>query len=206
MSKLSVAVVLVLVSILDLDASAQQTEFDPENFILELNEHLESHSGVTVSGKVLPDSSMTLLDQDWAEHIARNPQSFGILALDEDKHVVDIFGAETPYTLAGEEITVPGYDLPAGGEFRIVGSAGLVNAAAGLAMAQEVQAPSNDIEKAVETIANATDYIANRLCGQRYRPTKLVLHLTAGFNLVFSGETGSQVEWDLEIVCERFSP
>jgi hypothetical protein len=66
-----------------------------------------------------------------------------------------------------------------------------------------IDAPTGDIGRAVETIADATDYIAERLCSRRSRPTKLVLHLTAGFNLVFSGETGSQVEWDLEIVCNR---
>ncbi|WP_163265583.1 hypothetical protein [Chelativorans alearense] len=66
-----------------------------------------------------------------------------------------------------------------------------------------VASVSEDIQKAVATIADATDYIAEKLCGRRSRPTKLTLHLTAGFDLVFSGETGSQVEWDLETVCPR---
>lgn len=64
-------------------------------------------------------------------------------------------------------------------------------------------APTEDIGRAVDTVVNATDYIAEQLCSKKSRPTKLTLHLTAGFNLVFSGETGSQVEWDLEIVCNR---
>lgn len=206
MSKISMVAGIWLAAVAQLAASAQHAEFEPEQFTRELNEYLESHPGVTVTGEVGSALSWTLLDQGWVEGIARQSQSFGIVAMDSDKRVVDIFGAETPYTLTGGEISVPGYELPEGGEFRIVGSAGLVNAAEAIAMAREVRAPSSDIQKAVDTIINATDYIADRLCAQSSRPTKLILHLTAGFNLVFSGETGSQVEWDLEIVCDRFGP
>lgn len=63
--------------------------------------------------------------------------------------------------------------------------------------------PSEDIGEAVDTVVGASNFIAGRLCPNPYRPTKLILHLTAGFNLVFTGETGSQVEWDLEVICNR---
>ncbi|WP_027163667.1 hypothetical protein [Mesorhizobium sp. WSM1293] len=62
---------------------------------------------------------------------------------------------------------------------------------------------TSDVQKAVEAIGNTTDFIAASLCSKPSRPTKITLHLTAGFDLVFSGETGSEVEWDLEIVCPR---
>lgn len=74
----------------------------------------------------------------------------------------------------------------------------------GVTVSVFANAPTDDIRRAVDAIAGATDYIAESLCSRPSRPTKLVLHLTAGFDLVFSGETGSQVEWDLEIVCSRF--
>lgn len=62
---------------------------------------------------------------------------------------------------------------------------------------------TSDIKKAVGVIVETTDYIAEALCSKRSRPTKITLHLTAGFELVFSGETGSEVEWDMETVCDR---
>jgi hypothetical protein len=63
---------------------------------------------------------------------------------------------------------------------------------------------TQDIQQAVQAVADTTDYIADHLCKKRSRPTKITLHLTAGFKLVFEGETGSEVEWDLETVCARF--
>ena len=66
-------------------------------------------------------------------------------------------------------------------------------------------AVSDDIQKAVGVVADTTDFIAEKLCKRPSRPTKITLNLTAGFNLVFSGETGSEVEWDLEAVCPRYN-
>lgn len=63
---------------------------------------------------------------------------------------------------------------------------------------------TDDIKKAVQAVADTTDYIAGNLCKKRSRPTRITLRLTAGFKLVFEGETGSEVEWDMETVCARF--
>lgn len=64
-------------------------------------------------------------------------------------------------------------------------------------------AVSDDIRTAIDAMAAATQYIAQSLCSEPARPTRITLHLTAGFKLVFEAQTGSSVEWDLDTVCDR---
>ncbi|TOC16501.1 hypothetical protein CGJ90_24065, partial [Vibrio parahaemolyticus] len=87
----------------------------------------------------------------------------------------------------------------------LVGSAGWTKAVSEIATnVQIAKKPSNNsIVKAVDVITDATDYIAEQLCAKRSRPTKLTLYLDAGFELVFSASSGSKIEWDLEVICDR---
>lgn len=64
-------------------------------------------------------------------------------------------------------------------------------------------AVSDDVRSAIDAMAAATDYIAQTLCPRPARPSKVTLHLTAGFTLVFEAQAGSSVEWNLDTVCER---
>jgi len=176
--------------------------FDKDQFVINLNNEIQKNrSGVTVRATNLNQINN---GQIWIETIAKTPQDFAVVAMDSKGEPVDIFGSSTPFKEADGIFLVPGYTLPKGGSFKTVGAAGWNEAALQLvARNNTTSVPNESISKAVDTISSATDYIAKELCSKRSRPTKLVLNLNAGFELVFSASTGSEVEWDLEIVCKR---
>lgn len=66
-------------------------------------------------------------------------------------------------------------------------------------------AVSDDVKGAINAMAAATEYIAQSFCPEPARPTKITLHLTAGFKLVFEAQAGSSVEWELDTVCDRLN-
>ena len=180
-----------------------QDDIDMDKFISDLNKAIKNkNKGVTVKS-VIPNDAVT--NQAWVDAITKTPQDFAIVAVDANGKPVDIFGASTPFEKTNDSITVPGYTLPRGGSYKMVGAAGWAEAAYAIAETKSTApTPSSSIAKAVGTITNATDYIAKELCPKRSRPTKLTLNLNAGFELVFNASTGSEVEWDLEIVCKRY--
>lgn len=185
-------------------AAAQDNGFDPDAFAKELNTAIKAKrvEGVTISG----DPRATgFLRSDWAREMTNPPPQFGVVVLDKNKKPIDVLGGTAPVVVVGSGIEVPGYQLPSGGSFKTIGAAEWTRTVAEIANQAEPPAPSEDIEKAVTVVADATDYIADKLCSRRSHPTKIVFHLTAGFDLVFTGETGSQVEWDLEVVCARMA-
>ena len=179
-----------------------QDLFDKDQFVLDLNNEIQKkRGGITVKASNLNRINHS---QIRIETIAKTLQDFAIVAMDAKGEPVDIFGATTPFKEAGEGIFVPGYTLPKGGSFKTVGAAGWNDVALKLVTRNNtISVPNESISKAVDTISSATDYIAQELCSKKSRPTKLVLNLNAGFELVFSTSTGSEVEWDLEIVCKR---
>ncbi len=179
-----------------------QDGFDAEKFVKKLNTAIKANTeGVTVN-RVAPAPDVT--NQDWIAAVTGKPQDFAVVAMDANDKPIDIFGASAPYKKDNGSISIVGYELPAGGKFKTVGAAGWAEAAAKIAAEkQPVPPPSSSIGKAVSTIIAATDYIAQELCPKPSRPTKLVLNLSAGFELVFTAATGTEVEWDLEVVCKR---
>lgn len=147
-----------------------------------------------------------------APSTAAPPPDFGIVATDASGKVIDVFGPLTPYVVSPDRSTIeiPSYELPPGGNFKLVGTAGFEEASKKALMTAYATGAtpasggvSDDIKRAVEVINDATDYIATSMCARPSRPSKLILNLSAGFTLVFSAQTGSQVEWDLEVVCPR---
>lgn len=186
-------------------AAAQDAGFDPDAFAKELNTAIKAKrgEGVTVSGD--PRASGFVKSVDWAREMTSQPPQFGVVVLDKNKKPIDVLGGTAPIVVVGSGIDIPGYQLPAGGSFKTIGAAEWTRTISEIANQAEPPAPSEDIEKAVTVVADATDYIADKLCSRRSHPTKIVFHLTAGFDLVFTGETGSQVEWDLEVVCARMA-
>lgn len=185
--------------------SAQETKtFDTDAFVKSLNDSLKSKSleGVHVTGA---PNTISVINEKWAEELSASPPQFGVVVYDADTNPVDVLGSNAPLVPDGNDINILGYKLPPGGSFRTVGAAGWTKAVADIAAQEEKAVPSEGIQKAVNTVADATDYIATNLCKLKSRPTKLVLNLTAGFELVFSAQTGSEVEWDLEVVCLRMA-
>lgn len=186
--------------------SAQDAAFDGDAFAKEMNAAIKAKNidGVTVKGD--PKAALPATDYKWAKDLTSSPPEFGIVVLNKDKKPIDILGSAAPYVVKGSDIKIAGYDLPKGGSFKTIGAAEWTRTVSELAVADEVPPPSKDIQKAVSVVADATDYIASKLCARKSHPTKITFHLTAGFDLVFSGETGSEVEWDLEEVCKRMVP
>jgi len=186
-------------------SSAQEPAFDGDTFAKEVNAaiKLKKLEGIKVVGD--PRQVAPTTDYKWAKELTASPPQFGVVVLDKNKKPIDVLAGSAPYVVTGSDIAIAGYDLPAGGSFKTVGAAGWTKAVSELATAEEAAAPSDDIQKAVGVVADATDYIAGQLCKRKSHPTKIVFHLTAGFELVFNAETGSEVEWDLEVVCARMA-
>lgn len=182
--------------------SYAQENINMDKFISDLNRAIKyKNKGVTV--KKAPNAAIS--NQAWVEAITKTPQDFAIVAIDAKGNPVEMFGASTPYETTNGAISVPGYALPRGGSYKLVGAAGWAKTASEIAEKKSTAPiPSSSIKKAVGTIARATDYIAQELCTKRSRPTKLTLNINAGFELVFNTSTGSEVEWDLEVVCRRY--
>jgi hypothetical protein len=179
-----------------------QEAFEMNKFVVDLNNAIKTEiKGVTVKGIVM---NPNLASQEWLKAMAKTPQDYAVVAMDAEDRPFEIFGASTPLVRDAGTISVPGYQLPQGGRYQIVGAAGWAKAATAIATQRNImQAINPSIRKAITTISSATDFIAQELCSKRSRPTKLVLNLNAGFELVFNASTGSEVEWDLEIVCKR---
>lgn len=194
--------VLVLATLLLSFNSLAQDNSEMEKFVFELNEAIKTDiKGVTVKGRPLNPS---LYSQEWLKAISNSPQDYAVVATDAQGKAVELFGSSTPFEKKGGIISVPGYNLPKGGKYVTVGAAGWAKAASDIAaQSKAIPTVNSSIRKAITTISSATDYIAKELCSKRSRPTKLVLNLNAGFELVFNASTGSEVEWDLEIVCKR---
>lgn len=185
---------------LSITSHAQET-FEMKKFVTNLNNAIKTDiKGVTVKGIVINPN----VNQEWLKAITKTPQDYAVVAMDAEERPIEIFGASTPFVKYAGTISVPGYQLPQGGRYQIVGAAGWAKAAIDIATQSNIAPTVNtSIRKAITTISNATDFIALELCSKRSRPTKLVLNLNAGFELVFNASTGSEVEWDLEIVCKR---
>lgn len=197
-------------------AAAQEPAYDPEAFIKGLNERLaqEQLQGV----QVVPGEANVFLDfgsgdsdlgmTNWAKALtAKTPQN-GFVVFDQAKRPVDVLGPDLQYTVkADNSVNIVGYDPPPGGEVKLVGPAEWNSSVQAIAAANDYKPspPSNDIQRALTVVRDATDYVASMMCTLKSRPTKLTLNLTAGFELAFNIETGSEVEWDLEVVCKRYA-
>lgn len=192
--------------------------FDAEAFEQEINDALESMPGVSV--EIGEDSDFetyvesirrnleNVYGDEWLSNVGQNPPEFGFVVNDADGIPVELIGGDVPYELSGGQVSIAGYQLPQGYSIITVGPAGWADAASTIVddviEATIVDAPSRGIARAIDTISGAGDYIAQELCPANSRPTELVLNLTAAFELVFNLETGSQVTWDLEVVCDRY--
>ncbi|MEW8201042.1 MAG: hypothetical protein AB2697_19835 [Candidatus Thiodiazotropha endolucinida] len=193
--------ITIAVFSISINSHAQET-FEMNSFIEDLNNAIKADiNGVTVKGVIeIPSIS----NQEWLKAVAGTPQDYAVVAVDERGKPIELFGSSTPFEKQAGNISVPGYRLPQGGSYVTVGAAGWAKAASEIAAQNRALPAINlSIRKAITTISSATDYIAKELCSKRSRPTKLVLNLNAGFELVFNASTGSEVEWDLEIVCNR---
>lgn len=203
----------LLCSVLFFGSKSSGQNFDEEQFEEELNSAMNVYPGVTIA---LPDRGASVVaaytwSEYWLSGVLEDVPEYGFVVHDKDGQAVDIFGGAVPYTLKEDQIAIVGYDLQPGYSVSTVGSAGYIGAINEIAQVQPVtsgsqdtaQAPSWSIRRAIEVIDAASEYIVQELCHVRARPTELVLNLTAGFELVFDVETGSQVTWDLEVVCNR---
>lgn len=186
-------------------AAAQ--DFNAQSFEEDVNNAISDMPGVsfTVNSETKSDAANAQTDiairRIWASHAAENAPEFGFVVNDLEGMPVDVFGENTPYQTLKNRIEITGYNLPEGFTVNTVGTAGYV--AAVEEIAKRVEAPSNDVEIAVQTVKGASAYIVQELCSAVGRPTEITLNLTAGFQLAFSVETGSEFHWDLEVVCLR---
>lgn len=187
-------------------------EFDAQAFENAVNEEIRNMPGVsfTTTGDFKPaetvDQSADIMKQlgiskDWALNAVENAPNFGFVVSNAQGSPVDVIGGEVPFQTVDNKIEITGYDLPDGWNIKTVGTAGYIGAVSEIA--QIVQAPSSDVENAVKTVKAASAYLFQELCSDVARPTEITLNLTAGFELVFNVETGSQFHWDMEIVCLR---
>jgi len=138
----------------------------------------------------------------WADAAIKDAQDFGVVALDADQKILDVFGASTPLMEADDGLMVPGYELPPGGRFDIVGSAGYANAVSVLATEKIDYNVTPSLEKVIGKIVGAGGYMFDQLCSMRGRPTQIELHLDAGLNWVVKATTGTKVVWNMEDLCE----
>lgn len=181
--------------------------FNAQSFEDAVNNAINDMPGVsfTVTGEAVPKISEAQTDlairRDWVSHASRNAPEFGFVVNDPEGLPVDVFGGNTPFKTFNDTIEITGYNLPEGFTVNTVGTAGYV--AAIEEIAKRVEAPSDDVAKAVQTVKGASAYIVQELCSAVGRPTEITLNLTAGFQLAFSVETGSEFHWDLEVVCAR---
>jgi hypothetical protein len=157
----------------------------------------------------------------WLAAQASNAPNSGVVVLNEAGIPLDLISGDLVNVLANGTISVPGYALPPGGKFETVGAAGWIASAGKIAQSKLFdeklitgttasggggggfeELPDETIIKAMKAIVAANDYIIAQLCKRPTRPTKITLNLSAGFKLVFDVQTGSQVEWDLDIICK----
>lgn len=210
MFRRSLFTILIILSEMVAPKNVIAQEFNLREFEDALNLALEKQPGLTVE---LPDDPSILVESmsapdysdAWAVNLIRNTPEFGFVVNDADGVPVELLSGNVPFEAVGGEIKVIGYDLPEGYRLSTVGPAEWANTATEIVAFQRYRAPSRAIEKVISTVSGASAYIAQELCDNSWRPTEIVLHLTAGFELVFSGETGSQFTWDLELVCARNS-
>jgi len=180
---------------------AQNEVLNQDTFITELNKALEDQfAGVTVEG--ISDSKELIeamnvagfgIDSSWAAAAARNAQDFGIVAMDAGKNVIDVFGASTPFEKTAEGWVFPGYNLPPGGSFNTVGSAGYADAIGKLAKVKNQIEVTSSLKKVVNKIVGAGGYIVDTLCSMHGRPSQIELHLDAGLNWVVKASTDTKV-------------
>lgn len=190
-------------------AAQDAAPFDGSSFVEQLNEAISAGKlgGVQVKGQIAPELMFSKggFGDEWAKALYAKTPDFGFVVLDASKRPIDVLGAEVPYkVLTDNSVAIAGYRLPTGGEVKLVGPAEWSATIARLAAADVVKPPSDDIMNALTAVRDATDYVAAMMCDLKSRPTKLTLSITAGFKLAFNVETGSEVEWDLEIVCARY--
>lgn len=195
----------------DFGNTAVGAEFDAKTFEERVNEALSDMPGVTFEVSEEEADVDAIIEQfkssppdmamDWANFSVENAPNFGFVVSNEKGMPVDVLSGDAPFKVVGDDVNIPGYNLPEGYDIKTVGTAGYVEAIG--EMKSAVEAPSNDIKKAVNTVRGASAYIQQELCSAIGRPTEISLNLTAGFTLAFNLETGSQITWDLEVVCLR---
>lgn len=196
-----VAISLALASILPLQALAQSPSEIDQDFVDDLNAYVaQQSSSSSISLPNQTDASVGVgLGAEWKMWVGTRPPGVGIAVLNEQGRPVDMLGGQVTYTASGDQITVPGYSLPQGGKFEVVGSAKWPEYVAEIA--KENNPIPEDLEVTLERMAAATAYIVQMFCGLDGRPSKITLHVDAGFSLVVSAGTGSAVEWDLDKIC-----
>jgi hypothetical protein len=59
------------------------------------------------------------------------------------------------------------------------------------------------LSKAIDAIAGAGDMLADRFCDNDMRPAEFTLSVSANFSFVIGVDTGTQVMWDIDKLCER---
>ncbi|MEM0976219.1 MAG: hypothetical protein AAGJ34_01660 [Pseudomonadota bacterium] len=201
---------ICLCIVVGLGAPTVAQEFDPNTFEDALNTVLTNMEGVSVEmetggiATMATDVLSTSIYDAWAIEAAGNTPTFAFIVEDIDGNPVEVFGSDVPFSQSSDGVVIPGMTLEPGETIRTVGSAGYIDAITEIKLQSLQRAPARDIARALRTITDASDYIAAQLCPMRSRPSELVLNLSAGFELVFDVQTGSQVTWNLEEVCERF--
>lgn len=199
--------IIKAVCLTGLGTIAAAQDFDARSFEDAVNTAISDMPGVsfTMKGGAGPEFAKAQTDmaihRGWVSHATENAPEFGFVVNDAEGLPVDVFGGNTPFQTFENTIEITGYTLPEGFTVNTVGTAGYV--AAVEEIAKRVEAPSDDVEMAVQTVKGASAYIVQELCSAVGRPTEITLNLTAGFQLAFSVETGSEFHWDLEVVCLR---
>lgn len=61
----------------------------------------------------------------------------------------------------------------------------------------------DDIQQSLRVIGRVGEMIANSQCAQDGRPSSITYSLTASFHIVVGVETGTEVTWELDGLCER---
>ncbi|MEW8071667.1 MAG: hypothetical protein AB2826_14720, partial [Candidatus Thiodiazotropha sp.] len=154
---------LFTIALFSLSVNCQADDnIEMDKFISDLNKAIKiKNKGITVKN-VAPDAE--IYNQAWVKAITKTPQDFAVVAVDAKGKPIDIFGASTPFEKMNGSYSVPGYILPQGGSYKMVGAAGWAKAASAIAETKSTAPiPSSSIAKAVGTITNATDYIAQEL-------------------------------------------
>ena len=137
-------------------------------------------------------------------NVSKNPPKVGVIAKDQQGRLLDIFDLDGQEFEDKKLIHVRGYQLPPGGTFERVGAAGWIKAVGDLRSSYYRSTEVGlTIKDAVTEVDRVSSTIRDLLCLNPGRPTEVVMTFDAGFNIVVAAGAGTQLTWDMEIVCKR---
>ncbi len=137
---------------------------------------------------------------NWTTNNDFQMPSYGIGVFGENGELLDLFGPGTPLSSSDGTITIPDYELPEGAHFRTLSAEDATKAY----QSRSKYFAETAIEGTIDAISNGTNYVAEKLCDDPARPTRITLSLEGGFSFGITATSGSEVEWNLPELCARY--